>query len=397
MTSFWVLCGLMIVGALGILLPRMIRGVKPPLDDAAVNARRSLESLEAAHRDGHLTEADYQQRRGEIAEQLLNVVEPEASETRSTATAIGLALLVPVAALAIYLQVGTPGAIDGSAAEPPPTPGNMPAMIQQLRDRLENNPQDVDGWFLLGRSLRSLNDFAGAADAYSEALRIVPDQPVLLVEYAEALAFLGDGPQLPAAARQALDRAMAQDPTLQKGLWLKGMDAFNRQQPAEAIRYWEALLAQLEPTSPEAQQIEQQLALVRESLGDAGATVGQAPASEPAAAASLVVDVSLAPELAAQVNPGDTLFVFARAHNGPPMPLAIQRLTAGQLPARVTLDSTMAMMPAMSLTDFPKVVVGARISKSGNATAQPGDLEALSSPVDNNQAEPVELQIATVL
>ncbi|MEM9533619.1 MAG: c-type cytochrome biogenesis protein CcmI [Pseudomonadota bacterium] len=397
MTSFWVLCGLMIVGALGILLPRMIRGVKPPLDDAAVNARRSLESLEAAHRDGHLTEADYQQRRGEIAEQLLNVVEPEASETRSTATAIGLALLVPVAALAIYLQVGTPGAIDGSAAEPPPTPGNMPAMIQQLRDRLENNPQDVDGWFLLGRSLRSLNDFAGAADAYSEALRIVPDQPVLLVEYAEALAFLGDGPQLPAAARQALDRAMAQDPTLQKGLWLKGMDAFNRQQPAEAIRYWEALLAQLDPTSPEAQQIEQQLALVRESLGDAGATVGQAPASEPAAAASLVVDVSLAPELAAQVNPGDTLFVFARAHNGPPMPLAIQRLTAGQLPARVTLDSTMAMMPAMSLTDFPKVVVGARISKSGNATAQPGDLEALSSPVDNNQAEPVELQIATVL
>ena len=285
--------------------------------------------------------------------------------------------------------------------------------MKQLTDRLDDNPDNIDDWFMLGRTYKAMKRYGESANAYTKALELAPEEPVLLLEYAESLAFANGEPPFPEAARQALAKAMSLDPTMQKGLWLQGLDAFGSGDHATALERWQALAAQLEPGSEGAQHIAQQITLAKQALGQtdrpadttlsAGASApklaaaSDSPDPQDSSEAQLTVQISLAPELTARVSPQDVLYVFARAHNGPPMPLAIARLTAGELPTTVKLDASMAMMPAMNLAAFPEVVVGARISKSGNATAQPGDLQAISEPVANNQTQPVELKISSVL
>lgn len=408
---FWTLAAIMVALALLFVLPRLLRGSGPPVDDAAAQARRRLQSLEAAFRDGHLDADDYQAKRALIATELLDSVDEPAAPTRSPAVAAVLLVATPLLAIGLYLNLGNPRALGVSA----PAPGEAAATagesapeladaMNQLVARLASNPDDVDGWFLLGRTYRTMNRFQDARDAYRRALELAPRTPPIMVELAEALAFSSGQTELPDEARALLEEALALDPNSQKGLWMLGLDAYNAGNFQQAVARWEPLLAQLEPGGGAALQVAEQLNLARERLGQppvdsatAGATSPDRDAPAPSAGASLTVQIRLSPALHDRVRPGDTLFVFARAHEGPPMPLAIQRLTAGQLPATVQLDSSMAMMPAMSLDKFPRVVVGARISRSGNATAQPGDLQALSPPVSNASREPIELEIATVL
>ncbi len=419
MTAFWISACVMLAVALAFVVPGLLRGGTPDVSEAAVDARRRLKSLEQAFRDGHLSEEDYTERKQAIAGSLLDAVEPQQQTPRSVAAGVLLLIAAPIFAVMMYLQIGNPRAIElgrpvagssGAGGDGSGQPGapELASAVTQLAARLAQNPEDVDGWFLMGRSYRAMDRYAEAADAFRRALELVPDQPVILIELAEALAFQSGEPTLPQEARDALDKAMAQDPTLQKGLWLQGLDAFNLGNYERALERWQALAAQLEPGSDGARQIAEQIAQVEQALGrepsiPASVAATPGPGSEAGGAdqsdgaAQLTVEISLAPELASRVTPDDVLFVFARAHNGPPMPLAIQRLTAAELPTSVRLDSTMAMMPAMNLAAFPEVVVGARISKTGNATAQPGDMEALSEPIANNQAQPVRLEIATVL
>lgn len=403
----------MLALALAFVVPTLLRGAKANVSEAALDARRRLASLEAAHRDGHLSAEDYEARKSAIAGSLLEAVEPAVDSPKSPITGIALLVLSPVFAIVMYNQIGTPTAISGV----PVVTENSSAMdfdvaLKQLTDRLDDNPENVDDWFMLGRTYKAMKRYAESAKAYASALELAPDEPVLLVEYAESLAFANGEPPFPEEARQALAQAMSRDPTLQKGLWLQGLDAFSMGDNATALERWQALAAQLEPGSEGAEQIAQQIEVAKQAMTPSAAPSGNprpdadsAPAtaqsgSNPATnapAAQLTVQISLAPQLTPRVSPDDVLYVFARAHNGPPMPLAIARLTAGELPATVKLDSSMAMMPAMNLAAFPEVVVGARISKSGNATAQPGDLQALSNPVANNQPQPVELTISSVL
>jgi len=257
---------------------------------------------------------------------------------------------------------------------------------------------------MLSRSYAVLGQFDKAVTAYQRVVKLRPDDAQVHADYADALA-MANGRKLDGEPERLLKRALALDPDNAKALSLAGTLAFDRGDAATAARHWERALQRIEPGSELAQQLQGALADARQRAG-LPAKLAEAPAqaraeaavpAQPAAVgAALRVRVSLAPELAAKAAPDDTLFVFARASQGPKAPLAIQRRQVKDLPLELTLDDSMAMNPALKLSSVEQVVVGARISKSGNAMPQPGDMQALSPALKVGGAA-VELQIKDLL
>jgi cytochrome c-type biogenesis protein CcmH len=289
---------------------------------------------------------------------------------------------------------------------------SLETMAQGLADRLAKEPNNLDGWMMLGRTYFAVNQPAKALDALEHAYKLGPRQPGVLVAYAEALA-ANAGNSLAGRPTELIRTALEIEPGNTSARWLSGMVAYQKEQFADAAKTWEGILAELDPAGEEAAQMRQMIAEAR-SRGGLPAPVASAstvpatppspaarpgegtPQSAPTAAivqAAIRVKVSLSPDLTAAAAPADTLFVFARAPSGPPMPLAVQRLKVSDLPATVTLDDGMAMMPAMRLSAFPEVLVGARISKSGQATPSSGDLEGQTGPVSVAGAPEVAVTI----
>lgn len=329
-----------------------------------------------------------------IAAALAILVPPLLRGARGTAFAV--ALLVPLVSVALYFQLGDPRVFDPAiqsvtAAMQDARQSGMPPMEQAiagLRNRLEQEPDDLEGWLLLGRAYKSTEHFAQAQEAFSRAMTLAPESPSVMIEYAEAQTLASPTRRFDGESLLLLDRALMLEPDNQRGLWLRGIAHYQDGDIDQAVAVWNHLLAVIPEDSPTRETLRQRIAeLSGQQPPDA------APAASAGAAARLVVHVSLAPELTERLNPDDTLFVFARSPEGSRAPLAIQRLSARDLPLTVTLDDSHAMVPQMNLSSTAQVVVGARISHSGSAMAQPGDLETLSAPISNAQAEPVELVI----
>jgi cytochrome c-type biogenesis protein CcmH len=250
---------------------------------------------------------------------------------------------------------------------------------------MEKEPDNVEGWTMLGRSYTALGEFAEAARAYGNAVARSGSDATLLADYADALA-MAQGRRLDGEPEKLIERALAIDPQNLKALALAGSAAFERHEYAAAAGYWERILKVLPEDSQFTQSVRASIAEARELAKQPGAPVsvaGEATASDKAPPAAKAVSgiVQLAPALAARVAPDDTLFVFARAAEGPRMPLAVVRARAKDLPFKFTLDDRNAMAQGMKLSSQKQVIVGARISKSGNATPQNGDLEGVSQPV----------------
>ncbi len=404
MVVFWISASVMIAVALAFLLPPLIGRVKASdasrdeLNLAIYRERR--QELESQHRAGGLDDAALAAAMAELDRDLLRDVEPSAEGDAATARtspvpAIVVAVALPMVALGLYLQMGTPEALMGvarpdaasrGAAGGAPGAGNaelphsVQEMVEGLARRLEQQPDDPEGWLMLGRSYAAMNRLQEARDALAQSDRLRPDQPMTLVALAEVMAGM-QGNRLDGEPARLVERALELDPEFARALWLAGVHAFNVGDAERAGALWQRILA-LPGLSPQA------AAQVREALAQAGtppaaasATAAPARAQADAGGASVTVNVALDPALAARVSGDETLFVFARAASGPRMPLAIARLTAADLPARVTLDESMAMTPQMTLGTFPQVVVGARVSRSGNATPTAGDLEGSSAPL----------------
>jgi len=238
---------------------------------------------------------------------------------------------------------------------------------------MRENPDDAEGWKLLGRSYVALGRFPEALDAYAKAAARKPRDAELLADMADVLATTRSE-RLQGEPEKLVLRALEIDPQNLKALALAGTAAFDRRDYAGATRYWQRMLPLVEPGSEDARQIQASIAEARSR--------GGAPAA--AAPRALQGKVSLSKKLAAQASPDDTVFIFARAAEGPPMPLAVKRARVRDLPFEFALDDSMAMAPGMNLSAHARVVVGARISKSGQPTAQPGDLQGLSAPVSND-------------
>jgi cytochrome c-type biogenesis protein CcmH len=413
MTLFIFVAGIMLAAALIFVLTPMLRGGSAP--DAAKEARRLLEALNAARANGILTDAEYTAKRTELGDRLLGSLNaPTAQRPRSTMyAALGVALLLPALAILLYRMVGEPGAVDGSAktvADQPPADHsqNMDQAIEKLAEKLKQNPQDAEGWTLLGRAYEATEHFEQARDALKHATDIAPENPDITIAYAEVLALSTPDRRIEGEPRRLIETAMKTSPDNERGLWLLGISEYQQKKYDAAIALWNRLIGVLPKDSKTIASVKREIAKAEaerdgkapppeEEMADASADESRAPSASETSGPHLVVSVALDPKLKEKLAPSDVLFVYAKPANGPPMPLAIQRMTADKLPATVTLTDDMGMMPTMKLSQFPQVIVGARISKSGNATAQSGDLQVVSKPMDVHTNDPIALTINQVV
>jgi cytochrome c-type biogenesis protein CcmH len=386
MLVFWIVAVMFTVGALMVLLPGLLRPRAGGVDagEAALAVHRDQWREAAADvESGRLDANQLAAARREIDQR----AREEAAGAPGTAlaqparrTAIALALLLPAASVSLYLWLGDPQAAMSSAAvvaQHSTTPDQVQKMVAALADRLKAQPDDLEGWTMLGRSYVALGRHRDAAMALQRANALSPGNASLLADLADVLA-MAQGRKLAGEPARMIQRALDADPKHVKALALAGTVAFETQDYAAARGYWQRLLAEVPAESPLARSVGNSIA--EAAALDGGGTVVAANDAKPAAAAGVSGEVSVSPELAARIGADDTLFIFARAAEGPRMPLAIVKRGA-QLPAAFTLDDTMAMSPQMKLSGFGAVVVGARISKSGNATPQAGDLIGQSAVV----------------
>lgn len=399
MIVFWLAASALIACALLLLLPPLLRRRRQAatVSRKATNVavyRDQLRELEQDLAAGTLSRENYEEAKNEIERRLLDDVreEDEALEPgltgRNAAVFLGAAL--PMVAFALYFTVGNfpallPGGAGASQQEAHSvSEEQIVELTGRLAARMEKEPDNVEGWIMLGRSYVALGQFDRAAKAYASAVARAGQDAALLADYADALA-MAQGRRLEGEPEKIIQRALAIDPDNMKALALAGSAAFERRDYAGAVVYWERLLKFAPEGSEFAESVRASIDEARQLQKDGGAPkVAAAPEAKdvkPAAQKSVSGVVQIAPALASRVSPNDTLFVFARAADGPRMPLAIVRAQAKDLPFKFTLDDSSAMAAGMSLSSQNSVVVGARISKSGSATAQSGDLQGLSEPV----------------
>ena len=410
MTSFLLVAAAMLaLAVLFVARPLLARG-------ASADATKR-DALDRARKAGVLSESEYAAKLAALQAEASDANGTVAQESgRPVLLAVAVSLVVTVGAIAAYRIVGNPAALDpaarapraaasGAAGAPASPEAEAPALedaIAGLAKRLEQNPDDAQGWMLLGRAHKAMQRFDEAKAALENAHRVLPDDVDVMVELAEARALASPDHRLAPADVALIERALAADPAHQRGQWIRGIAALQDERYEEAVAIWERLLPQLPADSDVAKSVMQQIAAARERGGlPPMASAPEVAAAEPAAplpaagGPKIEVQVDIAPELATQVAPGDVLFVFARAPTGPKMPLAIQRIPAGEFPITVTLDDSMGMMPTLKLSQAGQVVVGARISKSGDAAGKPGDLEVISEPMAPSGA--IRLVIANVV
>ncbi len=405
MIAFAAVCVLLLLAALAFVLVPLLRPRQADAGAAERSAlnlavhRDQLAELERDLRNGAIGRDQYEQAVAELKARVLEDVAP-AEESRADGSAraprYGVALAVgiamPVAAVLLYLTLGTPQALAPHPAVAAAGGGDhsqeaaqIEAMISALSAKLAANPNDPEGWALLGRTQAAMGRFEPSARAFERALALDDKNPQILADLADSLAMM-QGQRLAGRPAELVDQALALDPNHPKALALAGAGAFERGDYQAAIAHWEKLRATVTPGSELVSQIDESIAEARRRGGIAPPAPAPAAAAPGAKGAFVKGVVKVAPALAEKVAPGDTVFVYARAAEGPPMPLAIVRKRAGELPATFDLDDSMAMAPGMSLANFPEVVVMARVSKSGSAMPQSGDLEGTTGPIKVGQA-----------
>ena len=321
-----------------------------------------------------------------------------------------LAFVIPVAAFVLYFFVGTPIALDPALlaqanGEEQITPQKLETMAEQLSQRLEKEPKNAEAWVMLGRIQRALQHYEQADAALQKALSLERNDDVM-IERAEVLAQKNNG-SFKGEPWAMINSVLKADPQNGNALLLAGSAAFSEGRFKEALSYWEKVQGLLPATSPDLPALAEAIDKARERLGMpalAPAAPGNAPASAGAmpkpqsdGTERLSGRVSLSPELAAQVSPKDTVFIYANAAEGPRMPLAIIRTTVDKLPYDFVLDDSLAMNPQMKLSQVKSVMVRARISKTGNAMPQAGDFGASLGPVTPGSPEKLQLTITKAL
>lgn len=423
MIVFWIFAaGLVGLALLFVLVP-LLRKPKPKanVDPAELNRslfRQQIEELDADLAAGSLEQERYQAARHDLERQLLyNLADdgaPPPQPMRSGRwAALVLAIAVPAVAVGLYWTLGSMGVIpqlemagqsrgapvDHTQEKLPP----MEVLVERLAEKLAQNPDNLEGWLMLGRSYAATKQPAKALAAYKKAYDLAPRTPEVMLAYAEALA-AQSGNSFQGEPARLIEAVLEIAPENPNGLWLAGVVALQRGDKLTAVKRWETLSALLPAEGEEAATLRRFIAQAKGEPEPAAAGPSQetpiaqptATASEtatPATGISIRVEVALADALRSQVNPEDVVFVYAKALQGLPMPLAVHRAQVKDLPLSVTLDESMAMTPQLRLSNFPQVAVGARVSRSGNAMARSGDLEGEVKPVNPGQADPVRVTI----
>ncbi|MDR6840462.1 cytochrome c-type biogenesis protein CcmH [Pseudoxanthomonas sacheonensis] len=319
---------------------------------------------------------------------LVGVLWPLWRESRTLV--IGGVIALGLATFALYRVIGTPASIEQAANA---MPASLEAAIAELRTELKRNPNQPEGWQLLGRTLASEGKPAEASDAFAQAVKLLPDDPNLLVEAAQARLYASPDRKLDAQAIAWVQHALSQQPGHQRATWLLGISQRQNGHPAEAAKTWEPLLSEVDPAT--AATLRQQIDAARKEAGlpPLPAAAAVEPAVQTAGANALTVKVALDPDFASRVRlRGETtVFVIARIPGGPPMPVAVEKHTLQDLPLTLTLDDGDSPMPTQKLSALKEVELIARLSASGDPMRQEGDLESKAVRVTLPAAAPVEL------
>lgn len=392
---------LMAVTVLLLLRPWQRRHADDAATTREINAGIYRDQLRELDRDlaaGTIVSADHRQAQAELQRRLLDDTAladmPATRTVNPHRTAMLLTFAVPLLATALYAWLGTPAALQASAAPPKQfSSTEIDQMLSTLAARLEKNPDDAKGWTVLARSYRALGRLEDARNAFARIGESLNRDPVLLAEYADVLAANAGG-SLEGKPLELAMAALRLDPDNGMALSLAATAAYKRRDFRQAALHWEHLLKQVPPDSDDAKWLVKTLAEIRDPNALPTAVM-QASAPMPRAAAGVSGSVSLAPALAARTLPSDTVFVFARAAEGPRMPLAVQRARVADLPLNFKLDDSMAVSPQFKLSSAAQVRIEARISRSGDATPAPGDLIAIGEVVKAGSSG-VALQIDRV-
>ncbi|MDI6748885.1 MAG: c-type cytochrome biogenesis protein CcmI [Rhodocyclaceae bacterium] len=352
-----------------------------------INAAIYRDELAELDRDlatGELSQADYDAAKTELQRRLLEDSQAEAGvagagSPPSRATAVALAITLPLGAALLYALLGNPAALNAQASaamhQQQFSPAEIERLVSDFAAKLENEPENYKGWAMLGRSYKALGRFPEAVRAYERTGPLLESSADLLVDYADALAAAQGFDDKTLAV---LDRALKLDPAQPQGLWLRGTAAFEAKRYEKAVSDWEALLALLEPGSEDARAIEANIAEARQ-LGGLPAVPGQsaklgAGKTAPAGAAAIKGRVEIAPALTDKLPANGVLMVVARPADGSRMPVAVLRAPLGKSPLDFTLDDSLAMSPDRKPSQFAELMVEARVSATGQALPQPGDL-----------------------
>lgn len=412
MTLFWIICAALLLVAILFVAVPLWRKSSSNNDVARDTAnlgilRDQSAELEVDLRNGLLTQEAYEQGTRELQARLLEEVkiveQPAAKAPRNPAKvlAIVLAVALPLFTVPLYLTIGNSKAMlpqKEQAAAAGDGVIRTEEGIQELANDLKNKPDNANGWYNLARSYIEMKRYEEGAKAYEELVKLVPDEAQLWANYADVYAMAhGKTLQGPDVAK-LLDQALELDPNNITALALSGSAGMERADYVTALTHWQKLYGFLQPGSQDAQRFKGSIQHARELLAaqpGGKKKLAQLPfnetsrpamaAASPAAAnpaAAVTGKVSLSKALAGKVSPEDTVFILARAAQGPPMPLAVFRKQVKDLPMDFTLDDSMAMSPQMKISGFGQVVVVARVSKSGQGgRPQPGDLEGKSAAI----------------
>ena len=419
MTVFWSLAAVMLMVALLFVLPPLMRKRTVSTvtrDDLNTKVIQELfAELDADMAIGKLDKAQYDAARKDIERELLYDLASADSAQTPTPERSGrwLVLLLipalPLCAVLLYQLMGTNELIDilqqTKTAQSEPVnkqsepAGSLDVMAAQLAERLHSEPDDLQGWIMLARTYNMLRRPDEAARAYENVFRLGGDNdPDILANYVDSSTTVNGG-EFTDQGGELLLRALELDPDHLKALWLTGHWKNQSGRYEEAIGYWQKAAQQLPAGSENANIIAQQISNAQSQLGTSGTAIA-ATTVDPAAGNSgikvaLTVHVTLDPPLNAAVAPEDTVFIFARATQGSRMPLAIVRKQVKDLPVTVKLDDSLAMTPQMVLSKFENVTIGARVSKSGGAMPQSGDLQGIVSPIATQTTDTVQITIGS--
>ena len=409
---FWSIIIAMVLGGLVAVLPALSRKTKPQSAEGVAEDlyRQRVEELQADIAAGVIPADEEQAARQEIERTLLAEAgqRPLGKGTRPVERAIGAglaAVLVPSIALSVYLSVGLP-----KLGVEPPTPAatlnaqghaSFEPLVKSLEDRLAREPDDVDGWTILARTYKSLKQYAKAVTAIEHVHKIVGDEPAVMLQYADILA-MANGGAMKGKSADLAKRALEMQPDNITALWLTGFAEREEGNIETAIKHWrraQAVAGDDSKAMSELQSLIDQAMMEQAAVPDANKATAMATPKErdPGAPSSIRVSIHLADHLKSRMSPDDTVFVFARSLNGPPMPLAVVRRKANELPFDVTLDDSMAMTPQNSLSSVAEVRLVARVSKSGTPLAQPGDLQGEVVPVEVGTGETIAIWISSVV
>jgi len=439
---FWIIAAVLILIALAFVLPSLLRQSGLSADqEMSVRrqqniqiAKEQLEDLEQNFEKSEMDETSYQATRDELEAALyddVNEAEQNVSSSvskKSLVSTLAIVLLIPAIAVGLYQKLGNPvfnTSLSSKEAATAELQKNVPknsdgtpdidTMVIGLQKKMEADPKNVKGWYMLGRSFMVMKRYPDAVKAFEKAYQLKPESADIMLSLADSLSMTNKG-DISGRPTEIINKVLKIEPENLTALWLGGMAARQQQDPVTAIKRWRRALIQLKnPTEiqeinsliAEASKLlkpEQQAALKLDATAatTAAPVAPMSPTSAPVKAtakasnaAGVSVTVSLSEKFKSQVQPTDLVFIYAKAVTGPPMPLAAARKQVKDLPLEIMLDDSMAMMPTMKISDFSEVVIGARVSKSGQPVAQNGDLFAEKKPI--KAGEKVSLEIDSVV